>query len=190
MKSIQRILILVAIFLLASACILPGKKTPSPIETETPVETESSVETPTPTETTTQNVTEEMAATETKVDPTQVLDPCTVLNLTPEECSNSGTHTYDFKTEFSCPNTDSQKTEKIIITFSDASVEVHKVEPATEEWVYEFTKVSENVYIREGVNDKGEFQITLEFVMNGFTTATTVASLQACGKYIRTIISE
>ncbi len=196
MKPYQRILILVCILLAASACILPGQKKSSPIETKSPVETESSIETKppvetlTPTETITQDIAEDMAATETIVAPTQVLDPCTVLNLSPEECSNNGTHVYDFKTEFNCPNTDSQKTEKITITFSDSSVEVHKIEPVDEEWTYEFEKISENVYVREGANENGEYKITLEFVLNGFTTDTTVSSLEPCGKYIRTIISE
>lgn len=185
MKKYQKIVATLFILLVLLACELPGKNKPTPLETEAPGETQLSAET------IAQGETQVVIAPEENSKPTKSSDPCSQLNLTPEECSNIGTHTYYFETEFSCRNVNSPNTEKILVIFTESAVQIQKIEPVDQTWIHEFDKISENTYIREIESEETEKNhVTLEFIMNGFTTSTTVPDLVPCGKYIRTIISD
>jgi len=104
------------------------------------------------------------------------------INLTPEERVNSGTHSYNIEAEIACNSVEGSSREKFTITFSDGTVEIHKIEPEDEPWSHLFTKVSKNTYIA----NYSEAQVNIEFRIDGFDMDSS--GTFECGRYIRTLI--
>ena len=167
MKAYQKVLGLVLVLLVTSACVVTDKISLI-IE----------------------GLKENLSAGESIENPRQDDGLCAELDLTPEECSNLGTHTYEFVTEFPCNTAQAKEIEEFIITFSDSSVELHKIIPAEEEWTQQFDQISENEYLREVKGEPEDYELILDFLMDGFTVDSTLSDLDPCGKYIRTIVSD
>lgn len=117
---------------------------------------------------------------------------CNKIKLTPEECANSGTHSYNFNTQFSCISAIVSSPEKFIINFSKASAELNRIEPRSQSWSRRYTRSSTNTYMLSVTTDDSgspleePVNITVVFSIDGFTMLSS-ANADTCGKYIRTL---
>ena len=167
MKAYQKMLAFSLVFLITSACIVTDKISLL-----------------------LSNLKEEPDVEESTEIPVDEDDPCAVLGLTREECSNLGTHTYEFVTEFDCLVAKSHKIEKFTITFTESTAELHKIYPVEEEWTQLYDQVAKNEYLRKVDAEPENYELILEFVKDGFTVDSTLSDIDPCGKYIRTIVSD